>query len=249
MKLTLMIEGSASALAQILASLPAGASAVMPEVLAASPTLPGAPLAPDEDDGTGPVNVNAPAVDAAGLPWDERIHSGTKGQNDDKTWKKRRGGPKGAELAAIEAELRARTPSPVPMPAPAPLPVAPPAAMPAPPMPVAAPEPVAPPAPAPLPVSAPVPMPAPVPEPVVAAPPPPPPAGQLDMAQFMSHITAKMAERDASGAPLVHAEYLAGVAAEISAAFGQTITTIADIANNPQMITYASQCLMRDGKW
>jgi len=50
-------------------------------------------------------------VDATGLPWDERIHSSTKGVNEDGSWKKRRGGPKGAELAAIEAELRGAAPA------------------------------------------------------------------------------------------------------------------------------------------
>lgn len=65
-----------------------------------------------------PVSVPAPApepapvepptstpLDAAGYPWDERIHSGSRKQNNDGTWKKKRGVPK-ETVAEVEAELR-----------------------------------------------------------------------------------------------------------------------------------------------
>jgi len=50
---------------------------------------------------------NAPAVDGAGYPWDERIHASTKACNADGTWRAKRGIDKGAK-AAVEQELRAR---------------------------------------------------------------------------------------------------------------------------------------------
>lgn len=53
------------------------------------------------------VNVNAPAVDGAGLPWDERIHASTKSIKADGTWTKRKGATPPV-VAAVEAELRAK---------------------------------------------------------------------------------------------------------------------------------------------
>jgi len=49
--------------------------------------------------------------DSKGLPWDERIHSGTKGTNQDGSWKKRRG-VQDAVVAKVEAELRSAPPTP-----------------------------------------------------------------------------------------------------------------------------------------
>lgn len=49
--------------------------------------------------------TSAPSVDNTGLPWDERIHSGTKAINADGTWKKRRGVTPPI-VAKVEAELR-----------------------------------------------------------------------------------------------------------------------------------------------
>lgn len=47
----------------------------------------------------------AAVFDKTGLPWDERIHSSTKGTNQDGTFKKRRG-VDDATVAAVERELR-----------------------------------------------------------------------------------------------------------------------------------------------
>lgn len=44
--------------------------------------------------------------DAAGLPWDPRIHSGSQEKNKDGTWKKRRGVTDKAYIGQIEAEIR-----------------------------------------------------------------------------------------------------------------------------------------------
>lgn len=246
MKLTLMIEGSASAIAAVLATLPEGAGVdlsvhggkglvvhpVMPEVAAAAPTLPGAPIplampiasvtvpvpapvAPDEDD--GPADPNAPEVDSAGLPWDERIHAKTKKLNGDDTWKKRRNGPSGAPLAAIEAELRARGM-----------------------VPVAAPVPVAPPI-APPPVAAPVPAPAPAP---IA---PAPVADPTDIMAFMQQLQEQMKNTDANGAPLITPDYLAALCQRVTAATeGKSVlTAITDLSAHPHLIGYVVN-VMRD---
>lgn len=296
MTLRLTIEGTASQLSMILASLPDGVAAsaalatpVMPQPSAAPIPAPGvqpipqmAPAAPsggDEDEGT--FDPNAPAVDSSGLPWDERIHAGTKATNADGTWKKRRGGPTGAAFDAIVNELRSRAAPPMPQPpaaapipapvmsAPIPLPVGQPVPMPQPSAPLAPPAPIPAPGAQPVPTeygaagAMPVadPAPAPIPMPVPAPPPAPEPmqtavavaSGTLDFAGFMAHLSEQMSKRDAAGAPLVHADYLAQLTNEISAAFAPhgvpALSAITDIATNPNMITYAVQCMQRDGRW
>jgi len=54
------------------------------------------------------VNTTTPAFDAAGLPWDERIHSSTKSMKADGTWTRRKG-VADTTIATVTAELRART--------------------------------------------------------------------------------------------------------------------------------------------
>lgn len=44
-------------------------------------------------------------VDKEGLPWDERIHSSTRGKNEDGTWKLRRGMANSKDLPVVKAEL------------------------------------------------------------------------------------------------------------------------------------------------
>lgn len=91
------------------------------------------------------VNDAPPSTDKNGLPWDERIHAGTKALNGDGTWKKRRG-VDDATVAAVTAELMnvkgeaqnlpdpvaANVPESVPAPTPAPQPEPTPAPTPAP---------------------------------------------------------------------------------------------------------------------
>jgi hypothetical protein len=280
MKLTLMIEASPSVIAGILATLPDGATVSTPAPAAPSPLptpvppMPSpaalAPGAGDDGEDDGPVNAAAPATDVNGLPWDERIHAATKATKADGSWRARRN--VSADLVQqVEAELRARNaaaPAPTPpalAPAPVPLPV--------PPMPIPTPEPVAA-APAPLPVPLPTPpapepvaavappvppVPTPTPEPVAATPAPaavaaPPVTEQApNYTSFMTHLTEQMGKRDAAGAPLVHVEYLATLAAEISTAFAPhghpPLTVITDIVNNQQMVDYAIGAMQRDGKW
>ncbi len=53
-------------------------------------------------------NTNPPAVDSAGLPWDERIHSGSKSIKKDGTWTYKKNTPP-TVIQTVEAELKART--------------------------------------------------------------------------------------------------------------------------------------------
>lgn len=73
---------------------------------------------PQDDE---PTNDAPPATDKNGLPWDERIHAGTKALNADGTWKKRRG-VDDATVAAVTAELTGAAPTPTPQPEPTPAP-------------------------------------------------------------------------------------------------------------------------------
>lgn len=65
------------------------------------------PAAAETDDDGGAADANAPEFDAAGIPWDERIHAGTKGRNQDGTWKRRRN-TSDVQFASVMAELSAR---------------------------------------------------------------------------------------------------------------------------------------------
>lgn len=81
---------------------------------------------PQDDE---PTNDAPPATDKNGLPWDERIHAGTKALNADGTWKKRRG-VDDATVAAVTAELTDAAPQPEPTPEPTPAPAPTPAPQP-----------------------------------------------------------------------------------------------------------------------
>jgi hypothetical protein len=73
---------------------------------------------------SGPVLVVPPAAEAqssvitdkAGLPWDDRIHSSSKGQTADGFWRKKRSVSE-QEFATVEAELRKLMNLPTPPPA------------------------------------------------------------------------------------------------------------------------------------
>lgn len=264
MKLTLMIEGSATALATILANLPPDVTGgIMPEIIGGgAPILPGG-----EDDDSGPVDAAAPLFDNTGLPWDERIHSATKTRNADGSWKKRRGGPTGEALTAIETELRMRTAAQAqqPAPVPQPQPIAQPVPMPQP-VPVAQPQPIPQPVPQPVPQPQPVPVAQPMPEQVQQPAPQPMPAAQqvveqqpamatqpLDFMGFMTHIQQQTTKQDANGAPLIHTDYLAQLTKRVSDAYQPqgypALTAITDIGAYPFMIEYATGLIKADGRW
>lgn len=83
----------------------------MPPSVASVPappsTAPVAPAAPSTSAATGELDVK-------GLPWDERIHAGTKAKNADGSWRQRRGLNDPALVARVEAELRAGSPTLIP---------------------------------------------------------------------------------------------------------------------------------------
>lgn len=114
------------------ASLPSAPASASAAPIVAAPVPP------------GPTNAPGVDVDAAGLPWDGRIHSSSKEKNKtDSKWRARRGVDAGV-VATVEAELRAvmaapgapgnvppagtlSVSSPTPVSAPAALPTVPPA--------------------------------------------------------------------------------------------------------------------------
>lgn len=279
-KLTLMIEGSAEVIAAVLAALPNAAStptgtgtpvapALPPSAPIAAAPIPTAPypnmtpqpiVSPDdeEDDNDTP-NALAPDVDSNGLPWDERIHSGSKALTAKGAWKKRKGAP-APLVQQVEAELRARAAAPAPQPMIPPPPVAMP--QPVPMQPVAA-VPVPASIPGPIPAVTPAPIPAPtvmptaaqLQEAVATVTPADPAADPIDAHGLMLRLTPLFAKTDASGAPLIHADYLAQITAETSNAFMQAghiqqpLGTIVDMGNNAQMVAYAISLLKRDGRW
>lgn len=240
MNMTLTISGTAPQLAAALQAL-MGSAANVP--MTVTPPMPTA--APDDDDDSndaGPsigATLAAGTVDAAGLPWDGRIHSEKQGQTDKGLWRKRRGADT-ALIASVEAELRARGAPQMPQVA---MPVIAPPAMP---MPVPVVAPVAVPMPVMAPVVAPVAMPEPAPAPVAA------PTGPLDFFGFMGHLSLQMTKRDPAGLPLITVDYLAAMTQEIATAFQTPLTAITDLqahARGAEMLNYAVALLNRDGKW
>lgn len=261
MKLTLMIEGSADVIASILANLPDGASVAAgstgnapttstetfggasPAPLVTAPMPIASPAAfPADDDDDGPAATDAPDRDSAGLPWDERIHSGNKATKADGTWKRRRN-IDDALVAQVEAELRGATPSPAPMAAPTiPLASPPPMA----PMAAPAPMPIAAPAPAPVvqPIAAPVMVTPLAPEPIPAPAPAPTPAAPVtDFPGFM----AKLGELSTAGK--VDANYLVDLTQRVATAWNRTLNAITDIGAHPDMIPYVVQTMQNEGRW
>lgn len=76
-----------------------------------APALPPIPQVAPTDPTKVPSTVPATDADAAGLPWDARIHSRTKSKNIDGTWKLMRG-VNPATVKAVKDELQQRTASP-----------------------------------------------------------------------------------------------------------------------------------------
>lgn len=219
-----------------------------------STPMPGQPVLPtmqppqpvaEHDADSGPVNPSAPSVDAAGLPWDERIHSTNKGQNADGTWRKRRG-VDAAVVTQVEAELRARgqqQPAPAPMQQPFPVPP-----MPMPPVPVQPMQPVGMPIQQPPMVQPHQPAPMPMPEqfqqpaPVQPQQPPAQP-GSIDFNTFMQHLSAKMQ------AGQIDQQIIINATQAIGQAFNKQLTVITDVANDQNMINYAVQYFSSIGRW
>ena len=195
-------------------SVPAVPAAPVPPAPAPSPVVPPAPVAP-----TGP------ELDAAGMPYDPRIHSGTKAKIADGTWRKKRG-VDDAVVAQVEQQLRNALAAPAAAPVAPVAPAAPPA--PAPVVPAPAPAPVVPaPAPAPAPVAAAPVAPA---APIAPAVPPAPVApaapangGLSAFGAFMGSIAPHLAVQ-ANALKLSQALQAAG------------LSTPADLAQRPDLI-------------
>lgn len=208
---------------------------VMPEVVAAAPTIAG-----------------EPEFDSSGLAWDERIHSKQKGQTNDGKWRKQRGVDENY-YKQVEAELRARYGSPVAAPAPVAAPMGeivgiPQSVIPmgnVPPMPIMS-----------MPdvdmehqvddadnvVSEPVaviPMPVLAPEPVAVA---APSADPITFHTIMMHIGTAM------GNGTITPDYLVQLVGEINQQCGTTMQSFTDMAAFPQTIDYCWAALHRDGK-
>lgn len=212
------------------------------------------------DDDNAPANINAPAADTSGLPWDERIHSRNKGLNADGTWRKKRG-VDGAMVAAVEAELKMRGGTqfqPQPMPN---------AVQTMPPQFTAPSSHVQMPHHTGMHEQQPQPQyqqqPQPMPNGQFMPPPngmPPqgmpngqymqPPAPvQLDFTGFMQHLSGQMAKRDQNGQPLIHTDYLASVVQRLSAQFGRQFNSITDVSGDPNAINAAVALITADGRW
>ena len=71
MRVSLTLDGSPSAIAAFLATVPESLTGAAGAALTAVPMPIPMPTTNDEDD--GPADSAAPSTDATGLPWDERI--------------------------------------------------------------------------------------------------------------------------------------------------------------------------------
>lgn len=212
--------------------------------IAAGPITAGPVGGTAQADDEGGDNANAPHADSTGLPWDARIHAKTKALNKDGTWRERRGVDK-ATVDQVTKELQAaqnggQRPAPMfdqgtVLPQQQTLPPAQP----------------------PFPPSFGMPMPAPAampPQPTFQQPQPPvqhqQPAPQaMDFGAFMAHLTGQMQKRDGNGAPIIEATYLLQVCSELSQRFNRQISTITDIAGQPDAINAAVEIMTTHGRW
>ena len=210
------------------------APAVMPEVVAAAPTIAG-----------------EPEFDSTGLAWDERIHSKQKGQTNDGKWRKQRGVDENY-YKQVEAELRARYGAQAPTHTDVVL-----AAVPIEPIAVAIPQPVMPMPIAPMGNVPPMPIMSmpnadmehqvddvdnvasePMPVPVMQAPGDAP----VTFHTIMMHIGP------AIGAGTITPEYLVQLVSEINQQCGTSMQSFTDMAAFPQTVEYCWAALARDGK-
>lgn len=142
------IPAPASAVAAPSATVPAA-----PSGTPATPPVPMAPAQPPAPEAPAPTAPAAPTtgapgveLDVTGLPWDRRIHAGTKSKKQDGSWTALRGVDPSVKVA-VEQELRnlmamnaaagAQAPAAAPVAPPAPAPIAPPAPVAPPPAPEA----------------------------------------------------------------------------------------------------------------
>lgn len=97
----------------VAAAAPSQSAPVVPPVSSTPPPVPPAPAAlpalvvpaPAVPAAPSTLAVGAPTFDSNGLPWDIRIHTGTRGVNKDGSWKARKNLDPN-EKVRVEAELR-----------------------------------------------------------------------------------------------------------------------------------------------
>lgn len=230
--------------------LPTPAQAAPP--VAETPATPPASPTPQQPIGD---------VDATGMPWDERIHAGTKSQKKDGTWTLKRGVDKDL-VKQVEAELRAQMAPPPAVPVPQGVPVTAPPAQAAPP--VATPAPMAMPAgDVEMPVASGIPMPA-GDQPASAAAPPAQAAPAPAVAQAAPPAAAPPAQ--AAGAPLdftglmtkvsqsmntgkITGDYLGTVVSRLNAQVGTQFTAITDLSQAPEHIATVDAMIAADQCW
>lgn len=87
---------------EVTAPAPLAPSAPVPP---APPAPPAPAIAPSENNSNANTSTASGAVDSAGLPWDERIHSSSRNTVADGTWRRKRGVDE-ALVQQVEAELR-----------------------------------------------------------------------------------------------------------------------------------------------
>lgn len=162
-------------------------------------------------------------LDSAGMPWDERIHSGSKKTNADGKWKLRKNVDENL-VKQVEAENRGAAPTGE---LPAFLRTGVPAA--------AQSATVPPTVPATSVVNATAP---------VAAPMPPAPAAAIkrDFSGLMLKISGLFATKQ------IAPDYPNTIVQRVNAGFQTNIATLTDVANDPRMVEYSWQCLEVDGK-
>lgn len=207
-----------------------------------APVAPIAPQAPSAPT----AGVSGESLDKDGLPWDERIHAGSKQQNKDGSWKKRKG-VKPDYVAAVEAELRQRMQAPFDAPRSAvnTAPGQPILGGPQAPAGVTGPGGIYADIPAHMQQHAPqVPAPA---APAAFTPPTAAPAPVAPPARDFAGLMQQMSNLYRTGR--ADNAYPDTIVQRINSGFQiNTVTTLTDIANEPNMVEYAWQCLEVDGK-
>ena len=181
-------------------------------------------------------------LDSAGLPWDERIHSGSKKKNADGKWKLRKNVDE-ALVASVEHEHKSAISEKLVAAVPAFMtPAAPAGQLETPAFlanraaaTVTAPATV----PATLVANAMPPAPAAPPAPMMAQPPAPP---ARDFSGLMLQISKLFASKQISP------DYPSTIVNRVNAGFGSKIATLTDVANDPRMVEYSWQCLEVDGR-
>ena len=167
-------------------------------------------------------------LDSAGMPWDERIHSGSKKTNADGKWKLRKNVDENL-VKQVEAENRGAAPTGE---LPAFLRKGVPAA--------AQSATVPPTVPATSVVNATAPVAAPMPPaPAMAT---PQPTIKRDFSGLMLKISNLFATKQISP------DYPNTIVQRVNAGFHTNIATLTDVANDPRMVEYSWQCLEVDGK-